>query len=104
METTPQRSTARGPRTAPSLRIEIPSVEGPAVLRAAVEQAAAEGVTINRVSQGSGAMLLSEHELAEIAPWPADHGLEISLFVGPRRRSGTSAAWPSPTRGPRGAA
>ncbi len=54
------------------------------MLQAVLEQAAAEGVTINRVSQGSGAMLLSEHELAEMAALGADHGLEISLFVGPR--------------------
>src|SRR5215469_14514819 len=40
-------------------RIEIPSVEGPAVLRAVVAQASAEGVVVNRASQGSGAMLLS---------------------------------------------
>ena len=83
METAPQRSSARFPDGA-DFRIEIPSVEGPAVLRAVLEQAAAEGVTVNRVSQGSGAMLLSEHELAEMAALGADHGLEISLFVGPR--------------------
>ncbi len=83
MEAAPQRSTARFPDGA-DFRIEIPSVEGPAVLQAVLEQAAAEGVTVNRVSQGSGAMLLSEHELAEMAALGADHGLEISLFVGPR--------------------
>ena len=65
-------------------RIEIPSVEGPEVLRAVVGQAKAEGVTVNRVSQGSGAMLLSETELAEMARLAADHGIEVSLFVGPR--------------------
>jgi hypothetical protein len=65
-------------------RIEIPSVEGPEVLRAVIDQAKAEGVTVNRVSQGSGAMLLSAAELAEMARLGADHGLEVSLFVGPR--------------------
>jgi hypothetical protein len=82
-EPVPARSTATFPDGA-DFRIEIPSVEGPAVLRAVIEQAAAEGVTINRVSQGSGAMLLSGRELAEMAGLGADHGLEISLFVGPR--------------------
>jgi hypothetical protein len=66
-------------------RIEIPSVEGPAVLRAVVAEAAARGVTINRVSQGSGAMLLSEAELADMARIGADVGIEVSLFVGPRQ-------------------
>jgi hypothetical protein len=65
-------------------RIEIPSVEGPAVLAAVVAEATARGVTVNRVSQGSGAMLLTEAELAEMARIGADSGLEVSLFVGPR--------------------
>jgi hypothetical protein len=64
--------------------VEIPSVEGPAVLRAMVDAAAEAGVTVNRASQGSGAMLLSAAELAEMARIGADNGLEVSLFVGPR--------------------
>jgi hypothetical protein len=88
-----RRGIAAEPATAPSaarfpdgahFRIEIPSVEGPAVLRAVVEAAAAARVTVNRASQGSGAMLLSEAELAEMARIGADSGLEVSLFVGPR--------------------
>ena len=82
-EPAPARSTARFPDGA-DFRIEIPSVEGPAVLRAVVEQAAEEGITVNRVSQGSGAMLLSGAEMEEMAALGAEHGLEISLFVGPR--------------------
>ena len=65
-------------------RIEIPSCEGPEVLRAIVAEAAARGVTVNRVSQGSGAMLHTEAELAEMARIAADNGIEVSLFVGPR--------------------
>ncbi len=65
-------------------RIEIPSCEGPEVLRAIVDEAAARRVTVNRVSQGSGAMLHSEAELAEMARIGADNGIEVSLFVGPR--------------------
>lgn len=76
-------SAARFPDGA-HFRIEIPSVEGPAVLRAVVEAATAAGVTVNRVSQGSGAMLLTEAELAELARIGADSGIEVSLFVGPR--------------------
>jgi Peptidase family U32 len=65
-------------------RIEIPSVEGPAVLRTVAAEAARRGITVNRVSQGSGAMLLSSAELAEMATIAADIGIEVSLFVGPR--------------------
>ncbi len=65
-------------------RIEIPSVEGPAVLEAVIDSARAEGITVNRVSQGSGAMLLSRAELRDMAELGAQAGLEVSLFIGPR--------------------
>jgi hypothetical protein len=82
-EPVPQPSEARFPDGA-HFRVEIPSVEGPQVLRAALDTASELGVTINRVSQGSGAMLLSGKELREMARLGADAGLEVSLFVGPR--------------------
>jgi hypothetical protein len=65
-------------------RVEIPSVEGPAALRAVIESAAAAGVTIHRVSQGSGIMLLTDAEIREMAELGAAQGMEVSLFVGPR--------------------
>lgn len=68
-------------------RIEIPSVEGPATMAAVIEAAQQHGVTVHRVSQGSGMMLLTEAELREMARLGAEHRIEVSLFVGPR------AAW-----------
>jgi hypothetical protein len=65
-------------------RIEIPSVEGPRVLEAVISASANEGIVVNRVSQGSGAMLLREDELREMSALGAEHGIEVSLFVGPR--------------------
>jgi len=65
-------------------RIEIPSVEGPQVLDEVIRAATAEGIVVNRVSQGSGAMLLRESELREMAALGAVAGIEVSLFVGPR--------------------
>jgi hypothetical protein len=81
-------------------RIEIPSVEGPKVLRAVVEAADQHGITVNRVSQGSGAMLLSGAELTEMAKIGAATGIEVSLFVGPREewdigRAASSADGPT---------
>ena len=46
-------------------RLEIPSVEGPRVLAAVLAQADRYGLAVNRVSQGSGGMLLEESELRE---------------------------------------
>jgi len=83
-------SPARFPDGA-DFRIEIPSVEGPEVLSAVLDEAAKRGVTVNRVSQGSGAMLHTTTELREMARMGADAGLEVSLFVGPREEWGVSA-------------
>src|SRR5207247_5581864 len=56
-EPVPAQSPGRFPDGA-HFRVEIPSVEGPAVLAAVLEEADARGVTVNRVSQGSGEMRL----------------------------------------------
>jgi hypothetical protein len=47
-------------------RVEIPSVEGPAAFREVLEMAQTDGITIHRVSQGSGIMLLSDAEISEM--------------------------------------
>jgi hypothetical protein len=89
-EELPGASSGRFPDGA-HFRVEIPSVEGPGVLRAVLDEAADRGVTVNRVSQGSGAMLHTKAELREMAAIGADAGLEISLFVGPREEWGINA-------------
>jgi hypothetical protein len=68
-------------------RIEIPSVEGPRVMEAVLEEAARLSVPIHRVSQGSGIMLLTDAEIKAMARLGTENGVEVSLFVGPR------AAW-----------
>lgn len=65
-------------------RIEIPSVEGPAVLRAVLEEAQERDVPVRRVSQGSGVMMLTDAEVSEVAVLGSEHGVEVSLFIGPR--------------------
>lgn len=98
-ENIPSRSAVRFPDGA-DFRIEIPSVEGPGVLAAVLNEARNRGVTVNRVSQGSGAMLHTEAELREMSQIAADAGVEISLFIGPREEWGVGAM----SRGPEGAA
>jgi hypothetical protein len=65
-------------------RIEIPSTEGPAVLRAVVEEAHQRSVPVQRISQGSGVMMLTDAEITEMAQIGAEHAIEVSLFLGPR--------------------
>ena len=66
------------------LRIEIPSVEGPRVMEGVVDAARHHGVVVNRVSQGSGGMLLTAAELRAMAELGRQEGIEVCLFVGPK--------------------
>lgn len=68
-------------------RLEIPSIENPAALAAVLEEAARLEVTVHRVSQGSGIMLLTDGEVREMCRLAREAKIELSLFVGPR------AAW-----------
>ena len=65
-------------------RIEIPSVEGPRVLEAVLDEAERRSVPVRRVSQGSGVMMLTDAEIRDLARLGADAGVEVSLFLGPR--------------------
>lgn len=86
--------TGRDPTSFPdgaAFRIEIPSVEGPKVLEAVLRAAVADGITVNRVSQGSGAVLMRAVELRDMAQAGLEAGVEVCLFVGPRERYGVGA-------------
>jgi len=98
-ELVPPSSTHHFPDGA-DFRIEIPSVEGPKVFLAVLDEAKKRGITVNRISQGSGAMLHTESELREMSAIAHDEGIEISLFIGPREEWGIGGL----VRGPEGAA
>ena len=94
-------STKRFPDGA-SHRLEIPSVEGPGPFRAVLAAAEEHGVRVDRISQGSGMMLLTDDEIAEMVALGRQRAVEVCLFVGPRggwdvgvqvtARSGAAAA------------
>lgn len=65
-------------------RFEIPSVEGPDVMRAVLDEAETRDIPVRRVSQGSGVMMLTDAEIGEMARLGAQYGVEVSLFLGPR--------------------
>lgn len=65
-------------------RVEIPTVEGPKAFRALVEEMRRYNLTIHRISQGSGIMLLTDEEILEMVEIGCDEAIEVSLFIGPR--------------------
>ncbi|MGI8911193.1 MAG: U32 family peptidase [Rubrobacteraceae bacterium] len=72
-------------------RVEIPSVEGPRVLEAVLDEAEKRGVQLHRISQGSGIMLQTDVEILEMCAMARESNLELSLFVGPRASWETGA-------------
>ena len=65
-------------------RVEIPSCEGPAVMAAVLDEAGRRGVRIDRVSQGSGIMMLTDDEISAMVRLGHEHDVEVCLFLGPR--------------------
>src|SRR5215469_18726182 len=68
-------------------RVEIPSTEGPDALAAILEGADRYQITIHRISQGSGVMLLTDDEIRAMGRLAQARGMEVSLFARP------NAAW-----------
>lgn len=75
-------STKRFPDGA-QYRVEIPSTEGPGALAAIIEEADRYQITIHRVSQGSGVMMLTDNEIREMGRLARERGMEVSLFARP---------------------
>jgi hypothetical protein len=68
-------------------RLEIPSVEGPTALQVVIDEARRWSINVDRISQGSGIMMLTASELRAMTDLGTGAGIEVCLFVGPR------AAW-----------
>lgn len=65
-------------------RIEIPSVESPALLDTVITESKSRNLTIHRVSQGSGIMLMHSSEIEQMISVAKANSIELCLFVGPR--------------------
>src|ERR1700745_4534306 len=85
----PESRPGGGCQDARRHRIEIASVEGPRVLRAVLDEADRQGVSVQRVSQGSGVMMLSDEDLDEMAALRRDRGGGGGLVLGARGGRGT---------------
>ena len=87
-------------------RFEIPSVEGPRCLRAVIEEAQRYRLTIHRVSQGSGIMLLTDEEIKDMLRMAKDQQLPVNPLrivskLSKRTRCGTSSCRRLRSRGGR---
>jgi hypothetical protein len=72
-------------------RIEIPSTEGPRAMDAVLQSAAAHGVPIHRISQGSGIMLQTDDEIGNGRAGRA-HGVGVPVCRAAGERTSASRA------------
>ncbi len=77
-------------------RVEIPSIESPAMLEAVIDEAKLRDVRIDRISQGSGIMLMTDDEIKTMCEMGQAHQIEVCLFIGPRMTFDISALALSP--------
>ena len=73
-------------------RFEVPGIQGPGAMKALLGALAEEGLTIHRVTQTKGIMLLLDREIAQMVELAAGQSLELVLAIGPRATYDTSAS------------
>lgn len=72
-------------------RFEVPGIQKPAAMAALIEAADNYGVTVHRVTQTKGIMLLTDSEIQEMIEMAKRSRMELFLSVGPRATYDTSA-------------
>lgn len=77
-------------------RFEVPGIQKPQTMEALLEAAQRYGVTIHRVTQTKGIMLLTDSEMEEMAEIARNAKIELFLSVGPRATYDTSASAHTP--------
>lgn len=77
-------------------RFEVPGIQGPAAMEALLKQLATYELTIHRVTQTKGIMLLADSDIKDMMSLAREHHTELVLAVGPRATYDTSASVNTP--------
>lgn len=77
-------------------RFEVPGIQNPGAMAALFEATDKYGVSIHRVTQTKGIMLLTDAEIEEMVGIALDEKVELFLSVGPRATYDTSASANTP--------
>jgi len=73
-------------------RFEVPGIQGPGAMKALLEEVAANGMAIHRVTQTKGIMLLSDDDIQHMVGLAQKWQVELVLAIGPRATYDTSAS------------
>ncbi len=77
-------------------RFEVPGIQGPKAMRALLEEVERLGLTIHRVTQTKGIMLLADQDIQEMVSLAKQYEVELILAIGPRATTDTSASVNTP--------
>jgi hypothetical protein len=77
-------------------RFEVPGIQSPAAMKALLKELDNYGLTIHRVTQTKGIMLLADKDIEQMVELAAEHQVELVLSVGPRATYDTSASVNTP--------
>ncbi len=77
-------------------RFEVPGIQGPTAMEALLDRVGELGLTIHRVTQTKGIMLLSDQDILAMVELAKVCQVELVLSVGPRATYDTSASVQTP--------
>ena len=73
-------------------RFEVPGIQGPGAMYSLLEELKRLDLSIHRVTQTKGIMLLSDDEIKKMVYSSKEYNVELTLAVGPRATYDTSAS------------
>ena len=73
-------------------RFEVPGIQGPAAMKALLEELDQYNIYIHRVTQTKGIMSLTDEEIIMMVELAQKYNIELVLAVGPRATTDTSAS------------
>lgn len=72
-------------------RLEVPGIQSPNVMKALLLESLRRDITLHRITQTKGIMLLEDNEIKEMVDLARKYEVELFLSVGPRATYDTSA-------------
>lgn len=77
-------------------RFEVPGIQSPKVMEALLDEMDKYQISLHRVTQTKGIMMLTDSEIMEMVKLAKDYGTDLILAIGPRATTDTSASVNTP--------
>lgn len=77
-------------------RFEVPGIQNPKVMEALLDEMDKYQISLHRVTQTKGIMMLTDNEIMEMVKLAKDYGTDLILAIGPRATTDTSASVNTP--------